>query len=162
MPYDLIETRAKLKKYEVVKVILSVDQWSKYNNTAHLIWNTVKFNRSETKNVPDDQQGVYSFVVKPGIANHPECAFLLYVGQTEKQTFRKRFGQYLREPKKKKPRPKIKRMMDLWGENNLWFCYAKIDDPEFIKKTEDQLIMAYIPPMNDEFPAEIKPALKAW
>ena len=164
MSYDPIEeTRSKLKKYELGKVILSVDQWSKYKDKVHhLSWNVVKFNLSEAKNVPDDQQGVYSFVVKPDIANHPECAFLLYVGMTEKQNFRKRFMQYIYESKDEMGRINIRRMIKLWGNNNLWFCYAKMDDIELIKKTEDDLKEAYIPPMNDEFPAQIRHALKAW
>ena len=164
MSYDLIEeTRSKLKKYELGKIILSVDRWSKYKNKVqYLSWDTVKFNLSEIENVPDNQQGIYSFVVKPDIANHPECAFLVYVGMTERQNFRQRFIQYIDEYKNKKGRIKIKRMINLWGKNNLWFCYAKIDDPELIKQTEDYLIDAYIPPMNSRFSAEITPAIQAW
>ena len=142
-------------------MILSVDLWRGYKNYVDLSWSVVKFNISEVDKIPDDQQGVYTFVVKPGIANHPEYAVLLYVGQT-KRTFRERFMEYLREPKKAKPRIRIKEMIDLWGSNNLWFCYAEIKNKTLIDKMEEQLIMAYVPPMNDQFPANLRPALQAW
>jgi len=160
--YDIIEvTLSGLKKYHVDRVILSPEHWATFANEVSLSWVLVRFDKSQNSLIPDDRAGVYTFVVKPGIADHPECAYLLYVGKAENQSLRERFTQYFYERNARKGRPKVQKMLNLW-DHHLWFCYATIEDPTEIHGIEQGLISAYLPPINDEFPAEIRKAMKAW
>ncbi len=75
----------------------------------------MKFIEDNVQNVPNDQAGVYSFVADAGIANHPACNYLLYIGMTQQQNFRARYKQYLREKNNPKPRIHILRMINNWS-----------------------------------------------
>lgn len=162
MLYDVVQTtRADLREHNLSRIVLSPKQWVSYKSTIPLSWSVVKFDESEKEQVPDDRQGVYTFVVKPGIANHPECAYLLYVGKTEKQGFRKRFTQYFSEKNDPKGREPVKMMLGLWKEH-LWFCYAPIDDIQQIDSIEKSLIDAFVPPINQEYRGTLGKAMRAW
>lgn len=150
-----------LKRYNVSRFVLSPTRWGLYDSAIPLSWNAVKFDKSEKENLPTGKQGVYTFIVKPGIANHPACAYLLYVGKTEKQGFRTRFLDYFREPDRPKARQAVKAMIGLWG-NHLWFCYAPVDDIAQIDALERKLIDSYVPPINQEYPGVLGKAVKAW
>ena len=155
------ETLADLKKYCLDHVVLSPSQWNKYHSYYALSWTTVKFDHSKKSSIPDNKMGVYSFVVKPSIADHPECAYLLYVGKAEEQSLRTRFSQYFVEKSLLKGRPKVQKMLTLWS-SHLWFCYAVVDETIKINDIENNLIESYIPPFNNEYPADIRSAIKAW
>ena len=170
MAYDLVYTSLDttvqstlddLKKYNVSRVVLSPTRWALFSWTTPLSWNVVRFEESAKDDLPKDKQGVYTFVVKPEIANHPDCAYLLYVGKTEKQGLRTRFLDYFREPKKPKGREAVKLMLRLW-KTHLWFCYAPIDDVGEINHVERNLIEALVPPINQEYSGVLGKAVKAW
>lgn len=159
MPFDFQRQADELRPHEK-RFILSPQQWAQYQPITDLVWQIVRFGTDQANSVPGNTRGVYTFVVQPGIANHNWCSYLLYVGKTTEQTFRKRFRQYLRErrdPKTK--RPHITDMLTRW-DGYLWFCYAEMTDKAAIVQTEDSLQKAYLPPFNKEFPAEIRDALK--
>ena len=156
MIYDFQRKADELRPYRV-PFVLSPGQWSEYDSPTDLRWRTVRFDPGETNNVPEGPKGVYTFIVKPGIANHDNCSYLLYVGMTEDQDFRARFKQYIRE--KKRGRPHIIDMLNRW-EGYLWFCYAEIDSDDIIQQTEDELLIAYLPPFNKSYPGRIRDAMK--
>lgn len=155
--YDLIDESLNLREYEIRRMILSPNRWSRYVEVVALNWTIVKFNKTERLKIPNNKSGLYSFVVQPGIAAHPACSHLLYVGKTERQSLRTRFMQYFNEKNKPRGRPLVKRMLRIW-ENHLWFCYAPIEDEykNEISKIENELLMAFVPPINKDFPAEIR------
>lgn len=126
-----------------------------------LNWKIVRFSQTDLNNVPDDVQGVYTFVLKPGVADHPACAYLLYVGKTERQGFRQRYKQYLRDLKagSESRRPHVTEMLEKWHEF-LWFCYAPVGKHDIIDAIEKALLSAYLPPTNKDFPAEISRSLR--
>lgn len=162
MSYDFIQVQtvlADLKKYNIARFVLSPTHWSSCQTTT-LSWHTVKFDRSQKKNIPQ-LKGVYTFVLKPGIVNHPECAYLLYVGMTDRQNLRARFWQYFREKDDPKGREPVKAMLNLW-EDYLWFCYAPINDVGQIGSIEAELIDAFVPPINQDYPGILAKAVKAW
>lgn len=159
--YDFLQESDSLQKYEVKRLILSPDRWGKYVDITALTWTMVKFDKGQKLVIPNNKKGVYSFLVQPGIANHPACSHLLYIGMTDKQSLRQRFMQYIYEKNKPKGRPLIQKMLVRW-EKHLWFCYAPIDDISQISLIEDELLKAFIPPMNKDFPAEIRQAIGAW
>jgi len=160
MAYDLVKLRddaSDLSWYRIDTYILSPVLWSKYPDRVVLTWSEVKFGERYAACVPDDKIGVYTFFVCPEIANYPTLAYPLYVGMTAEQSFRKRYQQYLRESRKRKPRPLILKMLTSWPDN-LYFYYAPIDDMDhsMIEQVERDLISALLPPFNHRFPAEIQ------
>lgn len=162
MSFDFAATRSQhndLKRYRH-PFIISPSQWSNFSAELVFTWDKVKFSRTNAVYVPDDLHGIYSFVAEPGIAGHPSIGYLLYVGKAERTSFRERYTSYVHEKQKSKPRPHIAHMIDLWG-SHLWFYYAPIDgSKESIGSLEDNLINAIIPPFNDQWPAEIRPAMR--
>ena len=94
---------AVLKKYMISRFILCPPHWKDYSNIA-LTWQKVQFNKAGISQLPDDKPGLYSFVVHPNVGGHEAIAFLLYIGETTKQTLRARCSDYLPESKKKKAR----------------------------------------------------------
>ena len=157
---DVEELKQEMRKYHIKDIILSPQRWRKFTNKTPLNWNKVKFAKEEAINLPKDKQGVYTLVICPEIANHPLTGYLMYVGKTERQGFRKRFMQYIRDKTSPKARPRIKELVNYW-EDNLWFYYAVVDDVTLIDQLEDDLISAYIPHANDDFSGILSQAVKA-
>ena len=132
--------------------------WQQFNvNVAAFAWQEHEFNEAEMTNIPN-MPGVYTFVIKPGVANHPSCSYLVYVGQTSKQTLSIRFKQYLDEQAGKgKPRINMFRILNKY-KNYLYFVCMPTDKKTLPKKIEDELLKAFCPPCNDPdtFPAEVR------
>lgn len=141
-------------------MILSPTQWQTCKLPVKLAWHAVKFHGDNAARVPENRRGVYTFVVKPGIARHPSCSYLLYVGKVENQAFRARFRQYLTEKAKgeNSRRPHVTEMLLKW-EGFLWFYYAEISKKTKIKIVENRLLAAYLPPSNRAFPSTIRRAV---
>jgi hypothetical protein len=107
MAYDFIANSAlvvELSYFRERNFVLSPRHWGQCTIPISLSWTIVRFHPAEIPNVPSALSGVYSFVLQPGIANHPACSYLLYIGKAENQSFRDRFRQYLREKNEQHPR----------------------------------------------------------
>jgi hypothetical protein len=153
---------ADFGKYHVKRVILSPTRWKRYNNKTPLNWSVVKYEKHQKQKVPNDKGGVYTFVVTPNVGNHPYCSFIMYVGKTEKQTLQQRFMQYFQEEKRPKGgRPHVKSMLKKW-QGYVWFCFAPIDDEGRIESVENDLISAFVPPVNRVYKGLLKEAIAAW
>lgn len=142
-------------------MVLSPSQWQLCKLPVRLKWHKVKFQPKNVNRLPDDAKGIYTFVVKPGIANHPSCSYLMYVGKAEKQDLRVRFSQYFKEKKKGElsRRPHVTEMLLKWDEF-LWFYYAEISDISKIRLIEEELLAAYLPPSNRTFPSKVRRDVK--
>ena len=142
--------------FKVQNMILFPRAWGGFTSPVALQWKKVPFSQSRARDVPNNQKGVYSFVVQPGIADHPACSYLLYVGKTGRN-FRVRYQEYLLNLKEgmKSRRPHISGMLTKW-DGFLWFCYAPIQDSSKIVATEDALLSAYLPPTNVEMPGKLR------
>ena len=137
--------------YRVERMVLSPSHWRAFSPPPlKLIWRITKFDPSNVKYVPANQNGVYSFVVDPGIADHPACAYLVYVGKAEDQSLRARFKQYFGHKKETSRRTNISKMLRLW-DGYLWFCFAAVADTAKIDSTEQALLNAYLPPFNRSY-----------
>jgi len=55
-------------------MLLSPRHWEACKLSIPLAWKPVKFVASNALKVPNNQKGVYSFIVKPRIANHKDVA----------------------------------------------------------------------------------------
>jgi hypothetical protein len=152
--YGLFEPRS-LADFKIQHMILFPPAWAECSLQVDLSWRIVPFDVSSVNDVPDNQRGIYSFVVQPGIANHPACSYLLYVGQTTRN-FRVRYKEYLRDLAAgiEGRRPHISGMLTKW-KGYLWFCYAHIEKEALIESTEDALLAAYLPPTNIELPGKL-------
>lgn len=150
-----------LADYRVLRMVLAPKQWQSCSLPITLSWRGVKFEKGNASNVPKHAKGVYSFVVKPEIANHPSCAYLLYVGKAQDQALRDRFTQYFDEKAKgdKSRRPHVTEMLLKW-DGFLWFYYTEISSAAKIMEVEDCLLAAYLPPSNRHFPSSVRHAVK--
>jgi len=163
--YDIVphvrgRGRRTLADFHIKRMVLSPFQWKACSLPVDLSWKAVKFNRPNATNIPK-VRGVYTFLVQPGIANHPCCSYLLYVGKTEGQTFRGRYRQYLREWRAgdQSQRPHVTDMLEKWA-GFLWFCFAKVQKRNLIEDVENALLTAYLPPSNKDFPAKVSHKLR--
>jgi hypothetical protein len=144
--------------YVVKRMLLHPELWRSYPGRLPLTWKKVRFEAASLHSVAKDEKGLYTFVAKPGVANHPACAYLLYVGKVQGagRSFRARFREYLDEAS---PAPKarihISMMLRAWS-GFLWFYYAPIDDEDLIGVLEDDLIASLVPPYNLTYPAQIR------
>ena len=135
-------------------------QWTNYNLSGPFNWEIHPFQQDKADNIPI-KPGIYSFIIQPGIADHPHCSYLMYVGVTER-SLRERFQEYFREKRKiESGRPKILKLLHVY-QDYLHFCCSAITETERIEDIEDALIKAFIPPCNDQYPAGISRAMKAF
>jgi hypothetical protein len=148
-----------LRDHRVDRFILYPDHWKTFTSPTPLTWSRVKFDAAQAASVPNNERGVYTFVAEPGIAAHPSCNYLLYVGMVEDSNFRTRFKSYLAEPTKRKPREHVLYMIDRW-KPYLWFYYCTLPPSVKAEPVEDLLLTAFLPPVNREWPAKIREVMK--
>jgi len=151
---DIIQEEDDMKAHEH-HFILWPRQWKKYLDTHN--WQTYRLDTTEKDRIPN-QSGVYSLFIQPGIANHPACSYLMYVGQAK--SLQRRFMDYLNERKRGTGRPKIYRFLNKY-QDYVWFCCTTVRKVD-LTKVEDNLLNAYIPPANDQYPAEIRRIIGAF
>ena len=135
------------------------EKWETYNLSDPFNWEMHPFQPDQAENIPSEP-GIYSFVIQPGIASHPRCSYLMYIGKT-KRTLRERFREYFRERDNPAGRPKIVRLLNKY-HGYLHFCCLAIAKKERIGEIEDALINAFLPPCNDQFPAEVRRVIGAF
>ena len=153
-PYEIDEEWARAVQAQTIRFTLSPDLWDGLSLTQTLEWHRVKFASTSVVQVPDDLMGVYSFVVEPNIANH-SVAYLLYIGKTTRN-FRTRFREYLRhQTEERTNRLRVQHMLRTWPDH-LSFYYAPIADRDIVKIVEDELIIAFKPPVPRAYPARIR------
>ena len=153
-----LASEQELGSFHVKRVLLSPSQWTAYSNTTPLTWHYVKFEPANSGFVPNTT-GIYSFVVDPGISHHPGTHYLLYLGRARGLSLRDRYQSYIREKNADKGRPPVQAMLNKWADH-LWFYYAEVVNTAVIDALEEDLLTAYLPPVNQNFPAEILKILK--
>ena len=112
---------------------------------------------SASRRLIPDAPGVYTFVINPMVTNHPQ-RYLCYVGMTER-SLRARFSEYLEESESDSARPKILFLLNNW-KKNIEFCF--VVHPTNPKQLEDHLLVAFLPPFNDQFPGHVRKLVKAF
>lgn len=144
----------KIHRYEFV---LWQRKWQEHRGIYPLSWRVYPLAKSQRAAIPQEP-GIYTLLVQPGIANHPACSYLMYVGQTK--SLRRRFGDYLNERRRETGRPKILLLLNLYPEHT-WFCFSPVPMDK-LDAVESALITAYIPPANDQLPAEVSAIRRAF
>ena len=100
-----------------------------------LSWCSVKYGPDDADDVPNDQKGVYAFVVAHPDNVLPAHRYVMYVGIAGKRSsrsLRARYGDYLNTNKVLK-RDRITRMIGTWSDV-LHFAYAPV--PETVSSDE--------------------------
>lgn len=155
---DFIEERMLLGAHRYT-FSLWPQQWVAYNLPDLFHWEIHPFQRDQTENIPSEP-GIYSFVIQPGIASHPSCSYLMYIGKTAR-TLQQRFKEYFNEQQNAaKGRPKILGLLNQY-QGYLYFCCSVIAEAERIEQIECALINAFLPPCNDQFSSEIGRIMRA-
>jgi hypothetical protein len=162
MTFDIDFAHRGLIKEHVWKFLLYPEQWNDLANQIphNLNWNAIPFNSTQLNSVPNNQKGIYCFVLKPEFTQLFETRYLFYIGLT-KRNFRTRFKEYLDDLNGKgKPRMKVFSMLKLW-DNYLHFYYADLTNDLHIEECEEKLLNAFVPKVNTKIPrAKVKPELK--
>ena len=158
---DLITEQDEAKAYEYT-FILWPKHWEEYTkNFGHnFVWRERKFLTSEVANIPK-KPGLYTFTVKPSIADHPSNSYVMYIGKTSR-TLRKRFSEYLYEMRRETGRPKILRVLNKYPRN-VFFCYTvlEVNDAE-LKEKEEALMLGWLPPANwPRLPSKVRRIVEA-
>lgn len=153
---DLIDAQDELKSHTAA-FVLWPRQWQGYHRTLRSGWHIRPLEDAESPAIPT-ASGVYTILVQPGIASHPACSYLMYVGRTG--NLRARFGNYLNRERRTTGRPRVLRLLNRYSDY-LWFCYSRVPRNS-LRAVEEDLIRAYMPPCNDQYPAELRPAVKAF
>ena len=147
---DIIKEQDDMKAH-FWDILLWPRLWQSYPCRRPCNWEICRLRDVERESVPD-QPGIYTLLVQPGIADHPACSYLMYVGQTT--SLHRRFGDYLNRERRETGRPKVFRLLNKYADH-LWFCFSHLPK-EFLTEVEDALVVAFVPPCNDQLPAEIR------
>ena len=149
LPLDIAE-QDRLIAWEH-RFFLVPEKWSALTLPTAPKWSVVQLHAKTSRTSIPQGSGVYTILIQPGIADHPSTSYLMYVGQAV--NLRKRFGTYLTTEKGSQGRPKIHRLLHKYAEH-IWFCYTPVAKIK-LDIVEDALIVAYLPPLNDKFPASV-------
>ena len=126
-----------------------------------LSWTSVRYGLDDADDVPDDQRGVYAFVVAHSDRVLPWHRYVMYVGiggKNSSRTLRDRYNDYL-NTKKVLKRDRITRMIGTWSDV-LHFAYAPVPESvssEQLIDLEKEINSALLPPFSK---ADIKANIK--
>jgi hypothetical protein len=139
------------------KFVLWRRKWEEYAHPSPLSWQNCQLTESQRGQVPKDS-GIYTLIIQPGIALHPACSYLIYVGQTN--SLYRRFGEYLNESKNETGRPKVTWWLRRYPQH-IWFYFTLVDKSD-LDTVENCLLSAYFPPANDQYPASVRKVTNAF
>jgi hypothetical protein len=157
MVIDFIKEEDKVKS-RTTKFTLMPEEWQKFiviQDSFPCKWKIIKLDeKCKDDSDLNKEPGIYTLLVQPGIASHPSCSYLMYVGKTF--DLHKRFLNYLRYEKRVRKRPNIFRLLNIYGDH-IWFCFTNVAADQ-LERYENSLMNAYLPPVNDEnrLPAEMR------
>jgi hypothetical protein len=158
-----------------VKFRLYPELWENFEfdefDLTTVTWHECKFLNSdgnglsiEMSNLPNDKGGIYFFVARSAVL--PEiCNYLMYIGRskcTKAQSLKRRCRNYFTEYNSEECRPRIYRLIKLWGEY-LYLRYIELEDNRIIDELEAALINSLLPPFNFVVPnKKIRAAIRAF
>jgi len=157
MSVDILDQERNEMKMHSHNFVLWKRKWEEHRELHTLDWQFRKLADSEKSSIPSNA-GIYTLIVQPGIANHPACSYLIYVGQTK--SLNRRFGEYLKERQNETGRPKISYWLRQYP-NHTWFYFSLVSR-DYLDDAEDSLLCAYLPPANDRFPATVRRVINAF
>jgi hypothetical protein len=141
------------------EVILWPEMWTPLQMLPTLTWTVVPFSPLSKASIVR-APGVYAFIIRPQTPLLLVTSYLMYVGMTDRP-LRQRFSEYLKERDSGQIRPKLLRILPLYGEH-LFFAFASVPAGHTPASVEAQLLAAFIPPGNDQINAHVNRVRKAF
>ncbi len=154
LPVDIVRETDEMKSC-IQHFTLWPRQWQTY--TQSHTWQNERLETARAHHIPESP-GIYTLVLQPGIAGHPSCSYLMYVGQT--RSLRRRFQQYLGMERRQDGRPKISYFLNKY-DHFVFFCYTLVSI-ETLDSTEQGLTNAYLPPLNEDYEGTISASVRAF
>ena len=117
-----------------------------------LNWSSIRYGLDQIDAVPNDQRGLYAFVVCNENGVFPPHHYVMYIGiagRNSERTLRARYRDYL-NPSKFSKRFKIARMIGTW-HRVLHFYFAPVNDEissDTLEAIEKALNNALMPPCS--------------
>lgn len=142
---QIFVTRGELSKHSQ-PFVLFPRLWDTFTKRApglRLRWHEVPFIKASQARVPQTA-GVYAFVIRRHVADHPNHVYLMYIGSTD--NLRRRFRDYLREKVSGENREDVIWLLNTYAKS-LWFTFSPVADDSFAK-LEEKLYTAIWPPIN--------------
>lgn len=152
---DLVSKVDELKANKETFVLWKT-QWKTYQDEHN--WVHTRLLRSRATEVPTGP-GIYTLILEPGIAGHPSCSYLMYVGKAKK-SLRERFTDYLTGERDPEGRPRVAYFLRKYS-HYVWFCFTEVPLSD-IDRVEEKLISAYIPPLNRTYVGELGRIMRAF
>jgi hypothetical protein len=153
-PIDIVTETDEMKGC-VQHFTLWPRQWQTY--TLSHTWQNEKLEKVKATRIPESS-GIYTLIIQPGIAGHPSCSYLMYVGQA--RSLRRRFKQYLGMERRQDRRPKISYFLNKYDQF-IFFCYTLVPIAA-LETTEEGLMNAYLPPLNEEYEGTVGISVRAF
>ena len=158
---------AEIKAHEI-KFILNTNRilaLEPSENPFH--WNSIRFGKNEIQDVPDDQRGLYAFIIgdqRPFLPPHGYIVYIGISGRDSDRSLRERYEDYFKQSELER-RPAVKRMIVTW-HRILRFHFAPVADnvpSADLKAMEKRLITAFLPPCcKDDIEAETRAMMAAF
>ena len=152
---------AEIKGYEIESVLNTNRILALKPSENPLHWNSIRFGKNEINEVPNDQRGLYAFVIADERTFLPTHGYLMYIGisgRRSSRSLRARYGDYFKQSQVVR-RPAIKRMIVKWHAI-LRFHFAPVDDDvssEELEAMEERLNAAFVPMCSkDDIEADMK------
>ncbi|MYJ51402.1 MAG: hypothetical protein F4093_01810 [Gammaproteobacteria bacterium] len=158
---------AETKAFEVTftlntKIILALQP-----SENPFLWNSIRFGKNEIQDVPDNQRGLYAFIIADQRTFLPPHGYIMYIGiagRDSNRSLRERYGDYLTQSEVER-RPAVKRMIVNW-HRILRFHFAPVDNnipSAQLRAMEKRLITAFLPPCcKDDIEAETRAKMAAF
>jgi len=135
------------------------EKWELLTLPAPLHWTVLPFTTESAAGV-STACGVYAFIIQPQTPLNLGTAYLMYVGKSDRP-LRSRFREYLRERNSDSIRPKLLRILPLYGPH-LFFAFAPAPEGTTPRELEQAILSAFIPPGNDQIDAQVNRIRKAF
>ena len=130
-------------------------------------WNSIRFGKSEIQHVPNNQRGLYAFIIADQRTFLPPHGYIMYIGisgRDSDRSLRARYQDYFKQSEVER-RPAVRRMIVAWHPI-LRFHFAPVDDDvpsAELKAMEKRLITAFLPPCcKDDIEADTKAMMAAF
>ena len=158
---------AEIKAYEI-KLTLNIEAILALHPSENpLHWNSIRFDKNQIQHVPNDQRGLYAFIIADQRTFLPPHGCIMYIGiagRRSRRSLRARYQDYFK-PSEVERRPALGRMIVNWHPI-LHFHFAPVDDDvtsEELEAMEQRLITAFLPPCcKDDIEADTRAMMAAF
>ena len=158
---------AQIKAHEIKFFLNTINIRALKRSENPFRWNSIRFDKNEIQSVPNDQRGLYAFIIADQRAFLPVHGYIMYIGiagRDSDRSLRARYEDYFKQSEIER-RPAVRRMIVTWHPI-LRFHFAPVDDnvpSTDLKAMERRLITAFLPPCcKDDIEADTMEMMAAF